>query len=57
MLEKAQKQNMDIIAVTHNMHLAQSIAGRIYGCSRQEYLQYPNNKPLQANLVCRGSLL
>lgn len=37
-LEEAKKRNMGIIAVTHNMHLAERIAGKIYDLSRQEYL-------------------
>ena len=37
-LEEARKQNMGIIAVTHNMHLAKRIADRVYDLSKQEYL-------------------
>lgn len=37
-LEKAKKHNMGILAVTHNMHLAERAADRIYDLSRQEYL-------------------
>lgn len=37
-LKAAEKQNMGIIAITHNSHLAQRIASRIYDLSRQEYL-------------------
>ena len=37
-LEEAKKRNMGIIAVTHNKHLAESIADRIYDLSRQEYV-------------------
>ena len=36
-LEEAQKRNMGIIAVTHNLHLAKRIADRVYDLSRQEY--------------------
>lgn len=34
-LEEAQKRNMGIIAVTHNKHLAQRIATRVYDLSKQ----------------------
>ena len=37
-LEEAEKRNMGIIAVTHNRHLANRIADRIYDLSRQEYV-------------------
>ena len=37
-LDEAQKRNMGIIAVTHNRHLAERIADRIYDLSKQEYL-------------------
>lgn len=37
-LEETKKQNMGIIAVTHNRHLAQRIADRVYDISRQEYV-------------------
>lgn len=37
-LEEAEKQNMGIIAVTHNRHLAQRIATRTYDLSRQKYI-------------------
>ena len=37
-LKEAEKQNMGIIAITHNRHLAQRIAVRIYDLSKQEYL-------------------
>ena len=37
-LEEAEKRNMGIIAVTHNRHLANRIADRIYDLSRQEYM-------------------
>ena len=36
-LEEAGKRNMGILAVTHNKHLAERIADRIYDLSRQEY--------------------
>lgn len=37
-LEEAKKRNMGIIAVTHNRHLAERIADRVYDLSRQEYV-------------------
>ena len=37
-LEEAEKRNMGILAVTHNRHLANRIADRIYDLSRQEYV-------------------
>lgn len=37
-LKAAEKQNMGIIAITHNPHLAQRVASRIYDPFRQEYL-------------------
>ncbi len=37
-LEEARNRNMGILAVTHNQHLANRIADRIYDLSRQEYL-------------------
>ena len=37
-LEEAEKRNMGIIAVTHNRHLADRIADRVYDLSRQEYV-------------------
>ena len=37
-LKEAEKRNMGIIAVTHNMHLARRIADRIYDLSRQVYI-------------------
>ena len=37
-LEESKKRNMGLIAVTHNRHLAEKIADRIYDLSRQEYL-------------------
>lgn len=37
-LEEAQKRNMGILAVTHNRHLANRIADRVYDLSKQEYV-------------------
>lgn len=37
-LAEAQRQNMGIIAVTHNLHLARRIADRVYDLSKGEYL-------------------
>ena len=37
-LEEAEKQNMGIIAVTHNKHLAQRIATHVYDLSKQDYI-------------------
>lgn len=37
-LDEAERRNMGIIAVTHNKHLANQIATRVYDLSRQEYL-------------------
>lgn len=37
-LAEAERRNMGIIAVTHNRHLANQIATRVYDLSRQEYL-------------------
>jgi iron complex transport system ATP-binding protein len=37
-LEEARKRNMGIIAVTHNKHLAERIADRIYDLSKQSYV-------------------
>ena len=37
-LEEAKRRNMGIIAVTHNKHLANRIADRVYDLSRQEYV-------------------
>ena len=37
-LEEAQKRNMGIVAVTHNLHLANRIADRVYDLSRQKYV-------------------
>ena len=37
-LDESKKRNMGLIAVTHNRHLAQRIADRIYDLSKQEYL-------------------
>ena len=39
-LEEAKKQNMGIIAVTHNRHLAERISDRIYDLSKQNYFSY-----------------
>ena len=43
-LEEAKKQNMGIIAVTHNWHVANRIADRIYDLSRQEYIEVTKEK-------------
>ena len=43
-LEEARKRNMGIIAVTHNWHLANRIADRIYDLSRQEYINVKKEK-------------
>ena len=43
-LEEAKKRNMGIIAVTHNWHLANRIADRIYDLSRQEYIDVTKEK-------------
>ena len=37
-LDEAKNRNMGIIAVTHNKHLANRIADRVYDLSKQEYL-------------------
>ena len=37
-LEEAKKRNMGVIAVTHNRHLADRIADRVYDLSTGEYL-------------------
>lgn len=37
-LEEAQKRSMGIVAVTHNRHLANRIADRVYDLSRQKYV-------------------
>ena len=37
-LAEAKKQNMGLIAVTHNRHLAQRIATRIYDLSKHDYV-------------------
>ena len=37
-LAEAEKRNMGLIAVTHNLHLAKRIADRIYDLSKQEYI-------------------
>ena len=37
-LEEAEKRNMGILAVTHNRHLADRIADRVYDLSRQRYV-------------------
>lgn len=37
-LDEAKKRNMGIIAVTHNRHLAERIADRVYDLSKQKYL-------------------
>lgn len=37
-LAEAEKRNMGIIAVTHNLHLARRIADRIYDLSEQMYI-------------------
>ena len=37
-LEEADRRNMGVIAVTHNMHLARRIADRIYDLSKQTYI-------------------
>lgn len=37
-LDEAERRNMGIITVTHNRHLAEQIATRVYDLSRQEYL-------------------
>ena len=38
-LEEAEKRNMGILAVTHNRHLAQRIASRVYDLSQRRYLE------------------
>ena len=38
-LDEAKKRNMGIIAVTHNKHLANRIANRIYDLSTRNYIQ------------------
>ena len=43
-MEEAKKQNMGIIAVTHNWHVAKRIADRIYDLSRQEYIDMTTEK-------------
>ena len=43
-LEEAKKQNMGIIAVTHNWHVANRIADRLYDLSRQEYIEGTKEK-------------
>ena len=43
-LEEARKRNMGIIAVTHNWHVANRIADRIYDLSRQEYIDVKKEK-------------
>ena len=43
-LEEAKKRNMGIIAVTHNWHVANRIADRIYDLSRQEYIDVTKEK-------------
>lgn len=40
-LEETERQNMGIIAVTHNRHLASRIADRIYDLSEQAYVSLP----------------
>ncbi|MBP3409829.1 MAG: ATP-binding cassette domain-containing protein [Clostridia bacterium] len=37
-LEEAEKRNMGLIAVTHNRHLAERIATKVYDLSKQEYI-------------------
>jgi peptide/nickel transport system ATP-binding protein len=37
-LAEAEKQNMGVIAVTHNRHLARRIATRIYDLSKHDYV-------------------
>ena len=37
-LDEAQRQNMGLIAVTHNLHLAERIADRVFDLSRQDYV-------------------
>lgn len=37
-LAEAQRQNMGLIAVTHNLHLARRIADRVYDLSKDEHL-------------------
>jgi len=37
-LKEAEKRNMGIIAVTHNMHLARRIAQRVYDLEKREYI-------------------
>ncbi|MBP3651772.1 MAG: ATP-binding cassette domain-containing protein [Clostridia bacterium] len=37
-LEEAEKCNMGLIAVTHNRHLAERIATKVYDLSKQEYI-------------------
>ena len=36
-LDEAARQNMGLIAVTHNRHLARRVAGRIYDLSRRQW--------------------
>lgn len=37
-LDEVQKRNMGLIAVTHNRHLAERIATKVYDLSKQEYI-------------------
>lgn len=37
-LDEVQKRNMGLVAVTHNRHLAERIATKIYDLSKQEYI-------------------